>query len=137
MVLKPPPLASVLSNSSAKSPVGPSFQAISPRFVPNGGAVTGLQPSDAKQYLAACSSVPPTPVTSGSEAGDELDLIHELPSHEGCDAPWSPDEAKSVMPFFVALTNVWCHAFVSAVPRHVSDSPKLIEMTSPRLLSTA
>src|SRR5690242_8156892 len=138
-VLKPPPLDSVVSmpQPGKKSPSGPSFQLISPRFVPNGGADVGSQPSTAKQYLAACSSVPPTPVTSGSEAGEDDDLIHELPSHDGCEAPWSPDEAKSVMPFFVALTNVWCHASCNSVPRHMSDSPKLIEMTSPRLCAIA
>ena len=81
--------------------------------------------------------MPPTPVTSGSDAGDDVDWIHELPSHDGCAAPWSPDDAKSVMPFFVAFTNAWCHWLVRSEPRHWSDSPKLIETTSPRLLLTA
>ena len=86
---------------------------------------------------AANSCVPPTAVTSGSLAGELAALIQLLPSQLGWAEPSSPLEAKRVIPLRVASLNTWCcwrAIFGSTQP---SASPKLCEMTSPTLLSTA
>ena len=58
--------------------------------------------------VAANSSVPPTPVTSGSLAGELASLTQPLPSQLDWAEPSSPAEAKSVMPLRVAAWKTLC-----------------------------
>src|SRR5262245_12786215 len=60
-----------------------------------------------------------------------------LPSQAGWADPWSPDDANNVMFFAFAASKMACWFATSVGDMHVSPSPKLIEMTSPTLLSTA
>src|ERR1041384_1938240 len=46
--LNPPPPASVVPKRSGKVPVGPSFQPISPRYVPEAGGAEATQPRAAE-----------------------------------------------------------------------------------------
>src|SRR4029077_14965956 len=91
-----------------------SSQATSWPYVPGvtaGGFGHGMiPPLELKQRWsgAANSSVPPTAVTSGSLAGELAALTQELPSQLGWAEPWSPLEAKSVMPLPVASTKTAC-----------------------------
>src|SRR5712691_334195 len=112
MALKPPPVA--------PSPV---LHADSDWYAP-------LVPAVVKR-------VPPTAVTSGSEAGVEALELNELPSHVCCAAPWSPDDAKRVIPLSLASPNRACSCWISCGSAHLSASPELWEMTSPRLRSMA
>ena len=59
------------------------------------------------------------------------------PSQLGWAAPWSPEDASSVMPLSVALANIACCARSIAGSTHCSASPNDCEITSPRLWSTA
>ena len=61
----------------------------------------------------------------------------ELPSHVPCAAPSSPEEATKVMCLSVAFTNSLCCAARRFESTQLSFSPKLCEMMSPRLWSTA
>src|ERR1700730_16952005 len=112
MVLKPPPLAPKAS-----------FHVVSEPYAP-------LIP-------LARRLVPPTLVTSGSLAGVPADLKRLLPSQGGCAAPLSPDDANRVVPFWVALLKSECCWASSVGFMQASASPKLCEITSPRLWSMA
>src|SRR5215475_13487018 len=106
----------------------------------------GLQPKGSVQavslwyapvLVSAKSVVPPTPVTFGSEAGvlaaNRAAVL--FGSQLGCEAPLSPDEAKSVIPLLIASANTVCCSASRAGSMHASASPKLCEMTSPTLWS--
>src|SRR6266849_2834257 len=99
--------------------------------------------TDSELYAPLCASasrwVPPTAVTSGSDAGVDALSTNESgwPSHVGCAAPWSPDDANSVIPFAGACGNTSCCWATSAGAMQASAAAKLCEMTSPRLLSPA
>src|SRR5215470_12433514 len=126
MVLNPPPLqfTSVGATAGGLQPNG-SVHAVSLWYAPVLGS--------------AVSVVPPTPVTFGSEAGvlaaNSAAVL--FGSQAGCEAPLSPDEAKSVIPFLTAAANSACCWLSRAGSMHASASPKLCEMTSPMLLSIA
>jgi hypothetical protein len=57
-------------------------------------------------------------------------------SQLGCEAPLSPDDAKSVIPLLTASANSACCSLSRVGSMHASASPKLCEMTSPTLCST-
>src|SRR5262249_42271290 len=92
----------------------------------------------APERPSACSAVPPTPVTFGSLAGVLAALkLTSLLLQSGRPAPWSPEDANSVMPLPTAAPTIACCGFTSAGSMHCSASRKLCEIVSPRLLSTA
>src|SRR4029077_20903344 len=116
-VLKPPPLA-----PPALVVVGSLFHAVSAMYPPP---------------APATKCVPPTAVTRGSDAGVDALKTRLCPSHDCRPAPLSPDDAKIVMPSSVAFWKTACCCSSTAGAAHISASPKLCVMMSPRLLSTA
>jgi hypothetical protein len=75
-------------------------------------------------------SVPPTAVTFGSVAGVLAAFIRLLPSQVGRPAPWSPEDANSVVPLPESCENTACCFCRSFDDSQASASPKLWETTS-------
>ena len=74
-------------------------------------------------------------MTFGSLAGELTALKYALPSHVTWAEPWSPVEAKTVIPWPAIRWKSRCVLSSSFGSMHCSASPKLCETTSPRLWS--
>src|SRR5262249_58150865 len=69
------------------------------------GSVHAVSPMYAPVEVFAVRVVPPTPVTSGSDAGVETAFNAPVPSQDGWEAPLSPEEANTVIPSAAAASN--------------------------------
>src|SRR5579884_2753558 len=110
------------ASAGGLQPKSCSVHAVSQTYVPSGSV--------------ALRVVPPTPVTFGSDAGVLAARIAAVPSQLNCDAPLSPDDAKTVIPWAAAFRNTSFCCRRRPGSMQVSASPKLCEITSPTLLLT-
>jgi hypothetical protein len=97
----------------------PSFQVVSDSQVPP----MLMLPSAFTDAGCATSCVPPTAVTCGSVAGVLAAFMYAELSHVGRAAPWSPDDASSVMFSAASCAKTLCCAASRSLPMHASASP--------------